>query len=245
MNTMKDDVARGLGYRHYAEKQAASPYCLGLGYFIFYDQPATLRQHGGEGYNFGLVNQQDQPYEPMLAEVKKTNANLEAVHAGKREPFALKDPLLHLDTAAKNSYTPTFLPGTTSPYINIDHSRPAWFGGLAERLNIMDKLNPAPGFYPVGIIACPAGEKTDAALPPLPVERTAGTRPEPLLQAGRLPRREELLAARSPVPDGRPRIHDELRNDPRHPAARRNQVPPLLARLPGTPASHGAVSTAA
>lgn len=159
MNTMKDDAARGLGYRHYAEKQAASPYCIGLGWFIFYDQPTTLRQHGGEGYNFGLVNQQDQPYEPMLAEVKKTNANLEAVHAGELAPFALKDPVLSLDTSAKNSYTPTFLPGTTSPYINIDRSRPAWFAGLAERLTIMDKLNPAPGFYPVGVIECPAGEK--------------------------------------------------------------------------------------
>ena len=80
---------RGLAYRHFIENLAAQPQFVGAGWFLLYDQPVTGRDldGGGERHNFGLINQQDQPYEEMLDEVRKTSHQLFDVHAGKIAPF--------------------------------------------------------------------------------------------------------------------------------------------------------------
>lgn len=80
---------RGLYYRSFIEQLAALPQFVGAGWFLLYDQPVTGRNIGGGGecHNFGLINQQDQPYEEMLNEVRKTSRRLHAVHAGVIPPF--------------------------------------------------------------------------------------------------------------------------------------------------------------
>lgn len=160
LNTVKDDRARGLAYRHYTEKLAASPYCVGFGYFILYDQPVTMRSlPNGECFNFGLVGYQDRPYGEMLAEVKKSNARLDGVHAGGQAPFAVDDWRALLADAPENEFTAPFLRASTSPFVNIDRAHPERFDGLPRRLKIQEGLNPAPGDYAVGILDCRAPER--------------------------------------------------------------------------------------
>jgi hypothetical protein len=84
---------RGLYYRHFIEHLAALPQFVGAGWFLLYDQPVTGRDPagGGECHNFGLLNQQDQPYEEMLEEVRKTSRRLFDLHAGKLAPFVYEN----------------------------------------------------------------------------------------------------------------------------------------------------------
>jgi hypothetical protein len=84
---------RGLGYRRLIEGLAARPQFVGAGWFMMYDQAVTGRGSGGstgERHNFGLLNQQDQPYVEMLEEMRKTNERIYEVHSGQVEPFTLK-----------------------------------------------------------------------------------------------------------------------------------------------------------
>lgn len=137
-NTVKDPQARGLAYRHYTERMAANPLCIGFGYFIFYDQPVTMRSlPGGESFNFGLVNYADQPYDGMIAEVKQSNARLESVHAGKSTPFSLKNPRSLLYSWSQQWMTSQFLPGSTSEYIVPDTAKATeYFDGCMARFKI-------------------------------------------------------------------------------------------------------------
>lgn len=43
VSTVRDQRSRGLAYRHYTERMAANPLCIGFGYFIFFDQPVMMR----------------------------------------------------------------------------------------------------------------------------------------------------------------------------------------------------------
>lgn len=154
-NTVKDQAARGLAYRHYTERLAANPLCIGFGFFIFFDQPVTRRSlPGGESFNFGLVDYTDQPYDDMIAEVKKSNARLEAVHAGKDMPFSLKDPRWLLDNWSRPWMTTLFLPGSTSEYIAVDSTKAnEYFDGCPARLRIAQRYNSqGQGSFPVGTV---------------------------------------------------------------------------------------------
>jgi hypothetical protein len=81
---------RGIAYRKFLEPLAATPQFVGAGWFLIYDQALTGREAagGGERFNFGFINQQDQPYRDMLEEVKKTNARLYDLHSGKVQPIS-------------------------------------------------------------------------------------------------------------------------------------------------------------
>lgn len=158
-NTVRDQATRGLGYRVYTERLAADPLCIGFGYFIFFDQPVTMRSlPGGESFNFGLVNYADQPYEEMIAEVKKSNARLEAVHAGSEKPFRLENPrkLLFSRMLQQGALAP-FLPGTTSEYIVPDTAKATeYFDGCQLRLKIGERElafdKAVGGRYPIGTV---------------------------------------------------------------------------------------------
>ncbi len=138
VNTVRDQQARGLGYRHYTEQLAADPLCIGFGYFIFFDQPVMMRSLPmGESFNFGLVDVTDRPYEEMIAEVKRSNSRLEAVHAGKIKPFRLENPDKILFSRTQQKLLADFLPSTCSSYIVPDNSNAAeYFNGCAQRLKI-------------------------------------------------------------------------------------------------------------
>ncbi|MER7336110.1 MULTISPECIES: hypothetical protein [unclassified Micromonospora] len=71
---------RGTKYRSFVEAQAASPVFVGSGWFVYYDQAVTGRPGDGESFNFGLLNQQDQPYTAMTDVMDSTNDTVELVH---------------------------------------------------------------------------------------------------------------------------------------------------------------------
>ncbi|PZG01925.1 hypothetical protein [Micromonospora deserti] len=71
---------RGTKYRSFVEAQATSPVFVGSGWFVYYDQAVTGRPGDGESFNFGLLNQQDQPYTEMTEVMASTNDTLELVH---------------------------------------------------------------------------------------------------------------------------------------------------------------------
>lgn len=71
---------RGAKYKAFVEAQAASPVSVGSGWFVYYDQAVTGRPGDGESYNFGLINQQDQPYTEMTDVMRDANLTLELVH---------------------------------------------------------------------------------------------------------------------------------------------------------------------
>ncbi|MEU4482614.1 hypothetical protein AB0F68_31850 [Micromonospora sp. NPDC023966] len=76
-----DSIAqRGAKYRSFVEAQAASPVFVGSGWFVYYDQAVSGRPGDGESYNFGLVNQQDQPYTEMIDIMRETHRTVELVH---------------------------------------------------------------------------------------------------------------------------------------------------------------------
>lgn len=77
-----DHRARGLAYRHYVERLATEPQCLGFAYFLYLDQAINGRGLDGEAYNLGLVSQQDRPYMAMLEGVRTANRRVTAIHAG-------------------------------------------------------------------------------------------------------------------------------------------------------------------
>ncbi|MEU4721281.1 hypothetical protein AB0G06_16800 [Nonomuraea dietziae] len=77
---------RGAKYRSFVETQAASPVFVGSGWFVYYDQAVSGRPGDGESFNFGLLNQQDQPYTEMTDVMRDANLTLELVHRhGTRE----------------------------------------------------------------------------------------------------------------------------------------------------------------
>ncbi len=144
-STVRDQLSRGLGYRYYTEQMAANALCIGFGYFLFFDQPVMMRSLPmGESHNFGLVDGTDRPYDEMIAEVKKSNSRLEAVHAGRLQPFQLEKPTALLFSLVQQNQLAGFLPDTTSEYITTDASQAEYFGGCRFRLKI-DELRLSAG----------------------------------------------------------------------------------------------------
>lgn len=76
-----DDIAdRGTMHQQFSWGQAESPVFVGSGWFSYYDQAITGRASDGENFNFGLVNQQDQPYTAMTNVMTQTQQELEQRH---------------------------------------------------------------------------------------------------------------------------------------------------------------------
>ncbi len=135
------EKARGLAYRHYTENAVRHPLCLGLGYFLMYDQPFTMRGLPGESHHFGLVSQQDRPYYEMLEHVRKSNDRLFALHSGEiAEPFTLDDFTGVLRTVPCMSYfrklfMPKSIPANVTCECNTK-ARVHLFDGNASHLKI-------------------------------------------------------------------------------------------------------------
>ena len=157
-NTMNSEQARGLGYRLFTERIAPDPRCLGFGYFICWDQPVTQRSIGGEAHNFGLFNQQDQPYYEMLAEVGRANSKLFELHDGKGTPFTLKSPRTLLGTPRTQKLIERFLPGTMSDAVVPDINAPDYFSGADGRLKVDEMTIKTPGTYYAGVLASGGGK---------------------------------------------------------------------------------------
>ncbi|WP_294505612.1 hypothetical protein [uncultured Victivallis sp.] len=159
-NTVRSQADRGTGFRLFTEGAAVNPLCIGFGYFIYWDQPVTRRGlPDGEAFNFGLVNQCDQPYEEMLTAVKAANAKLFDLHDGKGTPFTIPTPRSILGSAKSRALTDLFLPGTQSEFVVFDPSNRHYFNGESARLKVDENSVKEPGVYPAGILSSGDGQR--------------------------------------------------------------------------------------
>jgi hypothetical protein len=78
---------RGRAYRVYVEDAAARPWCVGVHYFILYDQ-AALGRFDGECYNIGFLDVCNRPYEPLCAAARASHERLYEVATGKVQAYA-------------------------------------------------------------------------------------------------------------------------------------------------------------
>ncbi len=94
-------IERASGFRRTVETLARLPYVVGADWFQYYDEPAHGRDDG-EDYNFGLVDVNDQPYEPLIRTAQnldltalKTASHSSRPDASRGVPPAPSDPLGH------------------------------------------------------------------------------------------------------------------------------------------------------
>jgi len=151
-NTVASQALRGLAFRAYTEEMASDPLVLGLSWFIYYDQPSTRRGlPDGENFNFGLLNQCDQPYYEMIAEMKKSNARLFAIHAGSEEAVAPASFGNILGSNEGIAVCGSFMKGSIDPSVSVDPTRPEYFNGDRARLKVDEKLRPKAGAVCAGV----------------------------------------------------------------------------------------------
>ena len=80
---------RGAAYRHYMQKAAAHPMCLGAHYFTLNDQ-AYLGRFDGENYQIGVVDVTQRPYEDFETGIIETHREIYDVAEGKKPADARK-----------------------------------------------------------------------------------------------------------------------------------------------------------
>ncbi len=84
---LKNQVDRAKAYRVYLEDAAADPYCVGVHWFILYDQSA-LGRFDGENYNIGFLDVCHRPYPELSAGAILSHERMYMVADGKTPPFA-------------------------------------------------------------------------------------------------------------------------------------------------------------
>ena len=78
---------RGRAYRVYLEDAAAKPWCVGVHYFILYDQSA-LGRFDGECYNIGFFDVCNRPVRAAVRAARRSHERLYDVATGAAAPFA-------------------------------------------------------------------------------------------------------------------------------------------------------------
>ncbi len=81
-----DQEGRGKAYRVYLEDAAAKPWCVGVHYFILYDQSA-LGRFDGENYNIGFLDVCHRPYQPLVEAAIASHERMYAVASGDVDPY--------------------------------------------------------------------------------------------------------------------------------------------------------------
>jgi hypothetical protein len=84
---LKNQADRARAYRVYLEDAAADPYCVGVHWFILYDQSA-LGRNDGENYNIGFLDVCHRPYPELGAGAIASHERMYQVADGKLPPFA-------------------------------------------------------------------------------------------------------------------------------------------------------------
>lgn len=77
---------RGRAYRVYFEDAAANPYCIGVHWFVLYDQSA-LGRFDGENYNIGFLDICNKPHKPLCDAAIKSHEAVYEIAAGAKEPY--------------------------------------------------------------------------------------------------------------------------------------------------------------
>jgi hypothetical protein len=81
-----DQKSRGAAYRVYLEDAAALPWCVGVHWFILYDQSA-LGRGDGENYNIGFLDVCNRPYPALAAAGRKAHERMYRIRSGKIKPY--------------------------------------------------------------------------------------------------------------------------------------------------------------
>jgi len=77
---------RGKAYRVYFEDAAANPYCIGVHWFVLYDQSAIGR-FDGENYNIGFLDICNQPHKPICDAAIKSHEQMYKIAEGTVAPY--------------------------------------------------------------------------------------------------------------------------------------------------------------
>ncbi|HET6247069.1 MAG TPA: hypothetical protein VFE47_05160 [Tepidisphaeraceae bacterium] len=77
-----DQKARGEAYRAFTTRLARVPYVIGADWFQWMDEPPSGRQGDGEDVNFGVVDVDDKPYQPLVDSIRATTPLLNDLHEG-------------------------------------------------------------------------------------------------------------------------------------------------------------------
>ena len=83
---VRTQADRGRAYRVYLEDAAAKPWCVGVHYFILYDQSAIGR-FDGECYNIGFYDVCHRPYEPLCEAARASHERMYDVALGSAPPY--------------------------------------------------------------------------------------------------------------------------------------------------------------
>ena len=78
---------RGKAYRVYFEDAAANPYCVGVHWFVLYDQSA-LGRFDGENYNIGFLDICNRPHKPICDAAIKSHENMYKIADGTIAPYS-------------------------------------------------------------------------------------------------------------------------------------------------------------
>ncbi|WP_378107628.1 carbohydrate binding domain-containing protein [Cohnella cellulosilytica] len=87
----EDEHEKGLMYRNYVEKAAASGFVVGANWFAYFDQAPTGRWFqglNGEAGAIGLINVANRPYRDFLASVSDTNGSIYDILLGRTAPYS-------------------------------------------------------------------------------------------------------------------------------------------------------------
>ena len=83
MRTQED---RGKAYRVYFEDAAANPYCVGVHWFVLYDQSAIGR-FDGENYNIGFLDICNKAHKPLCDATIKSHEAVYEIADGTVSPY--------------------------------------------------------------------------------------------------------------------------------------------------------------
>jgi hypothetical protein len=75
-----DQKARGEAYKLFTTRLARVPYIIGADWFQWMDEPPSGRRGDGEDVNFGVVDIDDKPYEPLVDAIRETTPKLDDLH---------------------------------------------------------------------------------------------------------------------------------------------------------------------
>ena len=75
-----DQQARGEAYRAFTTRLARVPNVIGADWFQWMDEPPSGRQSDGEDVNFGVVDIDDHPYQPLVDAIRSTTTLLNGLH---------------------------------------------------------------------------------------------------------------------------------------------------------------------
>lgn len=84
---VRTQADRGKAYRVYFEDAAANPYCVGVHWFVLYDQSAVGR-FDGENYNIGFLDICNRPHEPLCDAAIKSHEAMYDIATGDVAPYA-------------------------------------------------------------------------------------------------------------------------------------------------------------